>query len=225
MDGGRDARVTPIVSPVDDRARLRADDRHGEAQVGHGGLVGQQVGEEATGIFRQGGVGVFVRGAPLVDEFKGVVIPGEGGSFGGDLLPQEGVILLLGQRLAEDVDRIVRVIQRMVEGVVVNGDPGAFLKEVGAALAHHQGQRVVLLAGAHGGEGRKPSHGDDAIGVVDEVIYHDLQPILRHVAALPLGGEVGLVVGLKVADAYGDQAPEGLLLPPADVAGVGGFAI
>ena len=105
----------------------------------------------------------------------------------------------------------------------MDGHPGSVLEEVAAAFAHHNADGVVFRSGAHRGQRRQAAQADDEVGVPDEVVHDDLQPVVGHGAA-PFGGQVRLVVGLEVAHAVINQAPHGLGLSPRQMSRVGPLA-
>ncbi|OQA38703.1 MAG: hypothetical protein BWY52_03232 [Chloroflexi bacterium ADurb.Bin325] len=207
-----DARVAAILLPADDRPALRADDRNGVAQGLLDHLIHQVEGQEAGRVIRQRVAGVLVRPPPLVDLVARPALPGP--------LAQP-VVLLLADGLAFLVDRVIGVVERVVDRVVVDGHPGALGEQVGAAPADDLRDRVEPAAHAHRGQRGQAAQRDHPIGVDDEVVDDHVEPVGRHLAALPFDGQIRLVVGLEIAHARRHHPADGVLLAAADVARVG----
>ncbi len=166
--------VAVIVAPAHHRPAFSADHRHVETQGVVDHLARGFEATKAIGVIVNGRSGSLVSGAHLIDHLHrpgvpcptvvlGIVIPAKRNPHGDDLIVGQmavlpagvGVVLGLGQRLAELVDRVARVVQRVVQGVVVDRDPAAVFEDIAAALLNHQGDRVVARAGSHGRQGEQ----------------------------------------------------------------------
>jgi len=125
-----------------------------------------------------------------------------------------------GEGRAALVDVIVRVIERMIERVVVHGYPCARFQGVSAALGDDGGDQVVLAPNAERGNGRQGAGVETLAGVVDPILGDNVKPCQRARNA-PFNLQVWFVVGFDVARADLDQLAQRVLLFAADVAGLG----
>ena len=61
----------------------------------------------------------------------------------------QAIVLFLGQGLAFLVDRIIGIIQRMVQRVIVNGEPCALFEDVDTAFFDHFIQAQTAFPDGH----------------------------------------------------------------------------
>ena len=204
--------VAQIIAPPHHRSTFGADgwDVAPQHIVDH--LACPFPAAETVGVVGQGLAGVLVAGAALVDHLHRAVVPGPGG---------EAFKFLAGERTAFLVHRIVGVVGRVVECVVVDGKPGAAVEEIGAPLVHDAADDVVPAAGAHGGDSQESAFAKDNVGVVDEVVGDNVEPVVGLVVVFPLGGQVGFVVGFKIVYTGGHQLAHTADLAPTHAIGVG----
>ena len=205
---GVDGRVAQVLGAPHHSAPLGGQHGHLEAENFHEEVPVRAVLEEAVAVLAQRAAGRAPLTAPPVDHVEGFAEVVAFPLFG-------------GERLAVLVDRVVGIIGRVVEKVVVDGQPSPGLKEVStAALGHvaqgpaHEVYVVPVAAGRGGWKGRQATLLQDVLGVGNPVFGHDFgQPLPGRLplTRAPLLPQVGLVVDLEVDGAGRQQALHPLL--------------
>ena len=108
----------------------------------------------------------------------------------------------------------------MVQRIIMDGDPRSAAEKIRAAFLDDELDVIVFGADPHSRESGQPAQADDLIGIANEVVDDDIGPVGQHVPVLPLGRQIGFIVGLEVANSVGNQAFDRIGFSSTDGAGI-----
>ncbi|OQA41949.1 MAG: hypothetical protein BWY52_02395 [Chloroflexi bacterium ADurb.Bin325] len=190
------ARVGPLA---DDIAVLGREDGQGAADLVADQPVVALICAPARRVIERGRARVRVIAALLVDARQAPPLP----RVRAPLLARDTAVELRGVGRALLVARIVGVVERVVEAVVVDGLPNRLAEQVAAAQAADLAHDIPGCAGCQRGDGGIAAALQDGLHIHDGVARDDGQRIRGPLAALPLHAEIRLVVELEIAHARG----------------------
>ncbi len=221
--GGRIPRVGVLSNY---RPVLRAENRQNPAEMLSGELCEPFISEPARTIVHYREPGILPLFPLPINEFEAALAP----RGAGPCSPPIGNIFFRSYLFPGLIHFIVRIIEGVVEIVIVHRYPHRPIQQVPATLLYDRADQVPPASDGQSRDCRISPELDDGFHIPYGILRHDLFGVRRLLLVLPLCGEVRLIVELEVPDSCVHELLDDRKFPFAEggffgVHGVGLIAI
>jgi len=199
VTAGRGGGIARVVVLADDGAVFGREHGQVTAQVVLAEVGETLVGAKTGGVVVDGVAGVGAAAPLLVDEVATPRPPPPPRPA----IHALAVVLGLAQFVAPLVDAVRRIVERVVDVVVVDGQPHGAIQQAAAAVLDDLPQQIPTVADGRGRDGRVAASGQDRLHVADGGAGDMVDGVGRELAAFPLGRHIRLVVEFEIAHAHG----------------------